>query len=166
MKNSFRKIACLVFISATVPMAGSAGRVYPADNKPNKAKRTGVAMQEMGRILTSGGMTYKAPNTADRPYYVFAVKAGKVLWEINKKTLSPAKQNPELKEGGIDRFEIQTVKEGDLDSGAGDYAQMRKYIGKRALYIYYSKNSVVNRLPSWLIVDMDTGKQINFIAFN
>ena len=89
-----------------------------------------------------------------------------MIWEINNDTVSPERQNPDLKDGGIDKLVIQKVKDGDLDQGAGNYPQMKEYIGKPALYIYYSKYSVVNRLPSWCIVDPDTGKMISFIGFN
>lgn len=119
------------------------------------------------KTLTYQGITIKAPNTIDRPYYVFAMKGNKKIWELNSKAYKLTdKQKRDLKAGGIEKLVIQNVKDSDLDSGATNYSKMKRYIGKPELYIYYSKYSVINRLSSWLIVDIYTGKEIAFIAFN
>lgn len=122
--------------------------------------------KDHARQLTYKGTLFKAPNVKEKPYYVAAIKDGKVLWEINNDALPPERQSSALKDGGIEKIVIQTVKESDLDSGAEYFEQVKKYVGKPALYVYYSKDTVINKLPSWLIVDVATGRKIGFIAFN
>jgi hypothetical protein len=113
------------------------------------------------QTLMYAAMTFAAPNTPEFPYQVISKKQGKTVWHID----DGAKETKTIN-GGIEKLEIKKVAESELDSGAENYKEMKQYVGKPALYIYYRKETVVNRLPSWKIVDINTGKQIAFIAFN
>jgi hypothetical protein len=112
--------------------------------------------------VTYEGTVFQAANTKDRPYYVFATRNGRIIWEINNKRII----NSPLNNGGVGKLVIQDVQEGDLDSGKPDYQEMKQYIGKPALFIYYSEDAAVNRMTSWQIVDLNTGKPIAFDGVN
>jgi outer membrane protein assembly factor BamB len=123
-----------------------------------KPSRGGAA-----RTLTYQGITVTAPNQPDRAFYVFAKKNGKTLWETGKQAATPEPPNSPIKNEVVE-LTVKNVQERDLDKGADNYSQLKAYIGKPALYIKETSSS--SPLPSWLIVDISTGAQIGFIAFN
>ena len=51
----------------------------------------------ISRSLTYNGITFTAPNINNRPFYVFATKNGKTIWEKNNQIIPLDQQNPDLK---------------------------------------------------------------------
>jgi hypothetical protein len=123
----------------------------------------GQGRQGAAKTLTYRGITFTAPNAPGRAYYVFAVKDGKTLWETAKDIATPEPANAPIKNEVLE-LAVKEVADHDLDQGADNYAQMKSYVGKPALYIKDASTS--SPLPSWRIIDINTGASLGGIAFN
>jgi hypothetical protein len=118
------------------------------------------------KTLTYKDITFTAPNTLPSPYRVVAERGGKVLWEINNsvRLADMSEQEKEnLKKGGIETLLIQDVQESILDKNADNFQELKKYIGKPALYIY---NILIAGEKSVDVRDINTGERIGFIVHN
>ena len=161
-------LIAIVILSAIVLVYRPSRLVKSPDQTMNVPPTTDPSLK--GVLSSSGmvtleykGMIFEAPNELGTPYLVFAIKAEKIVWEIGKDIKAAKSPNDPFKDQ-VTELSIRDVKENDLDIESVEFESLKSHIGKPALFI--TETSASSPLPTTIIVDVETGKTIWYLAVN